>query len=155
VDRSLRRVCRTSAFFGKPWLAMFLQFEAYFNSVWSNYSTFDLRAILQKRDISRATSHKMEYKNGLTRFKIEKGKYVSKASVSLKLFHNSNKNVLQISISAMPAVEASLTLSFLYQYQYVSGSKSETIDQCFVCHAIYVFGFDLLHSRKCSPLSHM
>jgi len=28
----------------------------------------------------------------------------------------------------MPVVQASLTLSFLYQYQYVSGSKSETID---------------------------
>jgi len=28
----------------------------------------------------------------------------------------------------MPVVEAPLTLSFLYQYQYVSGSKSETID---------------------------
>jgi len=28
----------------------------------------------------------------------------------------------------MPVVEASLTLSFVYQYQYVSGSKLETID---------------------------
>jgi len=51
---------------------------------------------------------------------------VSEVSVSLQLLHNSNKNLLQI--SAMPVVEASLTLSFLYQYQYVSGSKSETID---------------------------
>jgi len=51
---------------------------------------------------------------------------VSEVSVSLKLLHSSNKNVLQI--NAMPVVEASLTLSFLYQYQYVSGSKSETID---------------------------
>jgi len=28
----------------------------------------------------------------------------------------------------MPVIEASLTLSFLYEYQYVSASKSETID---------------------------
>jgi len=28
----------------------------------------------------------------------------------------------------MPVVETSLTLWFRYQYQYVSGSKSETID---------------------------
>jgi len=75
---------------------------------------------------------------------------VSKVSVSLKLLHNSNENFLQISISAMPLVEASLKLSFLYQYHYVIGSKSETIDQCFVCYSIYIFGFDLLHSRKCS-----
>jgi len=46
--------------------------------------------------------------------------------VSLKLLHNINKNLLQI--NAMPVVEASLTLSFLYQYQYVNGSKLETID---------------------------
>jgi len=51
---------------------------------------------------------------------------MSEVSVSLKVLHNSNKNVLQI--NAMPVVEASLTLSFLYQYQYVSGSKPETID---------------------------
>jgi len=51
---------------------------------------------------------------------------VSEVSVPLKLLHNSNKNLLQI--NAMPVVEASLTLLFLYQYQYVSGSKSETID---------------------------
>jgi len=31
----------------------------------------------------------------------------------------------------------------------------ETIEQYFVCHSIYVFRFDLLHSRKCSLLSHM
>jgi len=44
----------------------------------------------------------------------------------LKLLHNSNKNLLQI--NAVLVVEASLTLPFLYQYQYVSGSKSETTD---------------------------
>jgi len=43
--------------------------------------------------------------------------------VSLKLSHTSNKNVLQISISAMPVIEASLTLSFLYHYQYVRGTN--------------------------------
>jgi len=46
--------------------------------------------------------------------------------VSLKVSHNSNENLLQI--NAMPVVGASPTLSFLYQYQYVSGSKSETVD---------------------------
>jgi len=50
---------------------------------------------------------------------------VIEVSVSLKLLHNSKKNLLQI--SAMLVVEAFLTLSLLYQYQYVSGSKSETI----------------------------
>jgi len=39
---------------------------------------------------------------------------VSEVSVSLKLLHISNKNLLKISISAMPVVEASLTLRFLY-----------------------------------------
>jgi len=48
---------------------------------------------------------------------------VSEASVSPKLLHNSNRNLLQI--NAVPVVEASMTLSFLYQYQYVSGSKSD------------------------------
>ena len=51
---------------------------------------------------------------------------MSEVSVSLKLLHNSNKNLLQI--NAVLVVEASLTLPFLYQYQYVSGSKSETTD---------------------------
>ena len=46
--------------------------------------------------------------------------------MSLKLLHNSNKNLLQT--NAIPVVEASLTLSFLYQCQYVGGSKSETTD---------------------------
>jgi len=31
----------------------------------------------------------------------------------------------------------------------VSGSKLETIVQCFFCHSISVFKFDLFHSRKC------
>jgi len=35
---------------------------------------------------------------------------MSIVNVSVKLSHNSNKNLLQISISAMPMVEASLTL---------------------------------------------
>jgi len=48
----------------------------------------------------------------------------------------------------MPVIEASLTLSFLYQYQCYSGSKSETIVQCSACHAIFVFTFYLLYRRK-------
>jgi len=51
---------------------------------------------------------------------------MSEVSVSLKLLHNNNKNLLQI--NAMPVVEVSLTLSFLYQNQYVNGSKPETFD---------------------------
>ena len=73
---------------------------------------------------------------------------MNEVSVILKLLHNSNKNVLQI--NAMPVVEASLTLSFLYQYQYVSSSKSEIIDS-----ASPDIRFDFLFSRKCSPLSHI
>ena len=53
----------------------------------------------------------------------------------------------------MPVVEASVTLSFLHQYQHVSGSKSETIDQFFVCHLI--FWILLLHGGKCNLLSHI
>ena len=68
--------------------------------------------------------------------------------MSLKLLHNSNKNLLQI--NAMSVVEASLTLSFLYQCQYVSGSKSETIES-----ASPDIRFDLLHSTKCSLFSHI
>ena len=73
--------------------------------------------------------------------------------MSLESLHNNNKNLLQISISAMPVFMASLTLSFLYQCQIVCGSKSETVDQYLVCFSIYAFRFDLLHSRKCSLLS--
>jgi len=68
-------------------------------------------------------------------------------SASLKLLHNSN--LLQISISGMPLVEASLTLLFVYQYQCY-WCKYETIVQCFVCHSISVFRFDLLHRRNCT-----
>jgi len=56
-------------------------------------------------------------------------------SASLKLLHNSN--LLQISISGMPVVEA-----------------SDTIDQCSVYTSISVFRFGLLHGRKCS-LTHV
>jgi len=51
---------------------------------------------------------------------------VSEVSVSSKLLHTSNKHMLRI--NAISVVDASLTLSFLHQYQYLSGSKSETID---------------------------
>jgi len=90
-------------------------------AMWSNY--FWPTGHITKRDNSRATSHKMMYEKQID--KLEKRKEVSEVCVSLKLLHNSNKNVLQI--NAMPVVEAPLTLSYLYQYQFVSGSKSETI----------------------------
>jgi len=50
-------------------------------------TTFDLWAILQQHDNSRATSNKMMYNKRFTRFQIEKGKQVG--SVSLKILHNS------------------------------------------------------------------
>ena len=42
------------------------------------------------------------------------------------------------------------TIVHIYQTKYVSHSKSEPIVQCFVCNAITVFGFDLLHGRNCA-----
>jgi len=61
---------------------------------------------------------------------------MSEVSVSLKSLHNNNKNLLQI--NAMPVVEVSLTLSFLYQNQYVTGSKPETIESASQRHSINV-----------------
>jgi len=61
--------------------------------------------------------------------------------------HSSNKQ-FTISVSTMPVVDASLTLSDTIQYQHVSGSKSESMAWCFVCKSISAFRFDLLHSRK-------
>jgi len=46
----------------------------------------------------------------------------------------------------MPVVEASLTLSSFTKP--TSGRKSATIVQCFVCHSISVFRFDLLHLKS-------
>jgi len=57
-------------------------------------------------------------------------------------------NLLRISISAILLVKASLTL--LFQYQYVSGSKSENMVRCFAFHSISFCLFDLLHGRKCT-----
>ena len=42
----------------------------------------------------------------------------------------------------------------MYINTNVPGSKSVTIDQCFICHSISVFIFDLLCSRKCT-LTHL
>jgi len=61
------------------------------------------------------------------------------------------QQLLLIFISWMPVVKASLTLSFLCQTQYVGCRKSETIVQCFVCHSISFFKFDLLHDISCAP----
>jgi len=51
----------------------------------------------------------------------------------------------------MPVAEASLTLSFPCQNQYVSCRNSETTVQCFVCNSTSVFRFDLLRDRNCAP----
>jgi len=78
---------------------------------------------------------------------------VSEVSVSLKLLHNSNKKLLQI--NAMPVAEVSLTLSLLYQYQYVSGSQSKTIDSASPDIRIYVSNLtcfivqNVAHSHTC------
>ena len=53
---------------------------------------------------------------------------------SLKLLHNTNKNILSNSISGMPVIEASIKLYFINTS--VSGSEPETIVQCLVCHSI-------------------
>jgi len=50
----------------------------------------------------------------LQHLKLAKGRSVS---VLLKLLHKADSNLLQITISGKPVVEASLTLSFLHQYQ--------------------------------------
>ena len=80
---------------------------------------------------------------------------MSEVSVSLKLLHNSNKNLLQI--NAIPVVEVSLTLSFPYQYQYVNILVAASRRSLTVLRLTFdlCFAFDLLHSRKCSPLSHI
>jgi len=47
--------------------------------------------------------------------------------ITLKLLHvSANSNSLQISISEMHVVKIALTLSFLYETQYLSCSKPET-----------------------------
>jgi len=42
----------------------------------------------------------------------------------------------------MPVAEADLTLTLLHQQYQVSGSRLETIAQCFDCHSISVFVFN-------------
>jgi len=112
-------------------------------------TTLYIRAILQKRDKSRATSNKMMYKTTDSQhLKLKQGRYVS---VSLKLLHNSNLLQISISASGMPVIEASLTLPFLYQYQcqwqQVGNYRPVfrlPFNFCFYCR------FDLLHRRKCT-----
>ena len=106
-------------------------------------STFHLRAILQKRDNLRAISNKMMYKITDSQYlKLKKRRYVR---ASLKVLHTTvpKSKLLQISVSGMPAVEASLKLYRSFGNTSVSGGKSETMVLCFVCHYIYVFTVDL------------
>jgi len=74
--------------------------------------------------------------------------------VSLTLLHNSN--LLQIPISGMSAVETSLTLSSLYQTQYASWGKSETIVKmssvsCAIRFLVLVFSETVFYGRNCAP----
>jgi len=80
-------------------------------------------------------------------FKLKRENQLMKLASHLNYYAIATNNLLQISIHAMPVIEASLTLSFLQQQQHVSSSKSETMVGCFVCHSI-CFRFDLLHRRK-------
>ena len=74
----------------------------------------------------------------------------------LKYCTTANSNSLQISISGMLVVEASLTLSFLI---HTSVRKSQTIVQCFACPAISVFDVTCSlkkmysHTRMCLQTS--
>jgi len=53
-----------------------------------------------------------------------------------------HSNLLPVSISGIPVVEAS------WQYHSFINTSASGIVQCFVCHSISVFRFDLLHRRK-------
>jgi len=113
-----------------------------------------LRAILQKLEDSWSTSNKMMCKiTDSQHLKLKKGR---QGNASLKfLYYNTiaNSNLLQISINRMSVVQASLTLSFLFQYQCL-WCKSETIVQCFVWHSISAFRFNLLVENVCT-LTHV
>ena len=62
--------------------------------------------------------------------------------------HNSNKQFITNLYQCFPLIKDSLTL--LFQYQYVSGSKSENMVRWFAFHSISFCLFDLLHGRKCT-----
>ena len=118
-------------------------------------TTFYLRAILQRRDNSRATSNKMMYETTDSQdLKLKRENRWLQWVCHWNYYTTSIDNLLQISISVMSVVEASFTLSFLWQYPYVRGSKSEIWSDFFVCHLISVFRVDLLHRRKCA-LTHV
>ena len=94
-------------------------------------TSFDLRANSHKRNNSRATSSKMMYK--ITDSQDLKLKRKNKCVCHWNYYTTAKNNLsFQIFISGILVTEVSLTLSFLYQCQYVSCWKSETIVQCFV-----------------------
>jgi len=78
-------------------------------------TTFDVQAILQKRDILPATSDKTMYET--TDSQYLKLKTEDKRVLYWNYYTIVNNNLLQISICGMPVIEVSLTLSFLCQYQ--------------------------------------
>jgi len=59
-----------------------------------------------------------------------------------------NSKLLQISINEMPVVEVSLTLYRSFINTSFGGSNKHvgSIVHCIVCHSIFVYRFDLLHS---------
>jgi len=73
-------------------------------------------------------------------------------SVSFKLYVIANCKSLQISVSGMPVVEASLTLVLLSIPVLVV--QVGVYRPVFVSHSISVFRLDLLHRRKCT-LTHV
>ena len=98
-------------------------------------TTFDLRTILQKPDNLRATSIKLMCETTDSHdLKLKgEGKWVR----HWNFYTIANSNLLQISISMMPVVQASLTLS-----SFINGltnvSYSATVVQYFFCHSIWL-----------------
>jgi len=112
-------------------------------SPWSNYlwptgrftKAWQLAGLFQQMDV---------WSNRFTRFILK-----NRSECVIEITAQSNS--LQVSIGRMTVVNASFTLSFLFQ-QLVgeSGWKSETIVHCFASPSISVFRFDLLYRRKCT-----
>jgi len=97
-------------------------------------ATFDL----EKRDSLQAASNKLMYKTTDSQdLKTKSENGWVKWLCHWKYYTIAINNLLHISISPMPVVEASLTLFFLCHYQYLSGSKWRLV-QCFVCHSIFL-----------------
>ena len=110
-------------------------------------TTFDLQAILQKRNDSRVTSNKMMFTR-YTTFEPKKGK-ISECVI---------KNITQLqfitNLYQRDACGQGFSDTRYFIHTNVGVSKSETTVQCFVYHSISVITFVILHRRKCT-LTHV